>query len=359
MAGLRSKSRTDSGIILIVILWILVILSLLVVGLSQRSRIEVALTRFSVGKLQSKYAALAGLMYVMDQIQQDSANEKTLKTDNYYRMGITRNEDLSLEDLFENVAVGENVFHVRYTQQEEGNPPRVVYGLRDEERRININTLTQQNYQILKYLIVDRGFEENTAEIIASSVIDWIDQDQYLFNDLNGAEEDYYLGKGAGYSCKNAPFDSLQELMLVRGMTKEIFAALEPYITVFPRSGRFLVNLETASPPVLSALMRSASGAKTNTSQDDADSLVEKILQYRRGADDIEGTSDDRSPEINELVLNGKEKVIFLLTAPNWTKVSHFLRATVEGVDTATGTSSVIEAVIHREDMSIVYWRRY
>jgi hypothetical protein len=251
------------------------------------------------------------------------------------------------------------VFHVRYLENDEGNAARVVYGLRDEERRININTLNQQNYQILENLITYLGFEDSAAQIITASVIDWIDQDPHLFNGLNGAEEDYYLDKGAGYSCKNAPFDSLQELMLVRGMTKEIFAALEPYITVFPRSGRFLVNLETAAPSVLYALARSSSGAKTNTSPQDADSLVDKILRYRRGADDLEGTEDDRPSDVNDMGLNAKEKVIFLLTAQNRTTVAYFLRATVEGVDPVTGHSSTIDAVIHREDMTIVRWRGY
>ena len=45
-----------------------------------------------------------------------------------------------------------------------------------------------------------------------------------------------------GYHCKNLPLDSLEELMMVKGMTPEALVNLRDYVTIYPKtSGRILI----------------------------------------------------------------------------------------------------------------------
>src|SRR5262249_12987180 len=58
------------------------------------------------------------------------------------------------------------------------------------------------------------------TEEVANAILDWIDADDQLRT--NGAEDEYYQTLQPPYHCKNAPLDSLEELLLVRGVTPEL-----------------------------------------------------------------------------------------------------------------------------------------
>ena len=60
----------------------------------------------------------------------------------------------------------------------------------------------------------------NMTDDIANSIIDWVDPD----NDAapGGAESDYYNGLTPPYNAKNGPLDSLEELLLVKGVTPQL-----------------------------------------------------------------------------------------------------------------------------------------
>jgi DNA uptake protein ComE-like DNA-binding protein len=93
------------------------------------------------------------------------------------------------------------------------------YGVTDESGKINLNILLQLDpsgtvaHDILMKL-------PNMTEDVADAIIDWIDPDDEPR--ANGAESSYYSGMSPGYRCKNGPLDSLEELLLVRGVTPEL-----------------------------------------------------------------------------------------------------------------------------------------
>ena len=89
---------------------------------------------------------------------------------------------------------------------------------------------------------------------IADGVADFIDSDQQ--QRMNGAEEDAYRIASPPYRPANQPMASVSELRAVSGMTREIYRALAPHVTVWPREGAKL-NILTASATVL----RSINGA--------------------------------------------------------------------------------------------------
>jgi len=143
----------------------------------------------------------------------------------------------------------------------------------DEERKININTASAT---VLEALFQDQAsLTPSQAKEIADSIIDWRDTDDVKRE--NGAEGAYYQSLPSPYPCKNARFDILEELMLIKGVRPESLQTIRDFITVY---GDGRVNINTASYPVLHALGVS-------------EILAEKIIRCRTGSDEIEGTEDD------------------------------------------------------------------
>ncbi len=92
-------------------------------------------------------------------------------------------------------------------------------GVTDETGKININAFMKRDpsgdtlYNMLVKL-------PNMSADIAAAIVDWVDADTTPRD--NGAEDDYYAGQSPPCHCKNGPLDSLDELLLVKGMTREL-----------------------------------------------------------------------------------------------------------------------------------------
>ena len=136
------------------------------------------------------------------------------------------------------------------------------YTITDEDSKLNINSASRRQ---LKYFFDLAGVDAAEVEIIADSIFDWRDPNDLFL--LNGAEEDYYQSLEKPYSCKDGPFDAIEELLLVKGMTPEIFYGLKgdddvegvvKYLTVY-KIGK--LNINTASSIVLESL-RGIQGAE-------------------------------------------------------------------------------------------------
>jgi len=98
-----------------------------------------------------------------------------------------------------------------------GQPFR--FGATDESGKINLNALMQIDpsgnvaYNMLMQL-------PNMTADVANSIVDWLDPDDTPRSD--GAEEDYYQSLSPPYHCKNGPLDSVEELLLVKGVTPQL-----------------------------------------------------------------------------------------------------------------------------------------
>src|SRR5262249_7088302 len=60
----------------------------------------------------------------------------------------------------------------------------------------------------------------NMTEDIANAILDWLDSDSTPRT--SGAENDFYATQSPPYQCKNGPLDSLEELLLVKGVTPQL-----------------------------------------------------------------------------------------------------------------------------------------
>lgn len=93
------------------------------------------------------------------------------------------------------------------------------YGVTDEAGKINLNGLMRldPSGQVLHDVLMKLP---NMTEEIADAIVDWIDADDTPRQ--NGAENEYYSALSPPYQCKNGPLDSLDELLLVRGVTPDL-----------------------------------------------------------------------------------------------------------------------------------------
>ena len=95
---------------------------------------------------------------------------------------------------------------------------------------------------------------EEEMNAIIYGVKDWIDKDNETAG-IYGAEDSFYLSKG--YRCKNGHLAGIEEMLLVNGVTEDVFygtenrSGLRFYFTVY---GDSKININTAPVPVLVAL---------------------------------------------------------------------------------------------------------
>ncbi len=269
--------KSKRGMILVTTLWILALLTLLALGIGIRIGIDIKLMGFFLNSSKAHYLARAGLRKTIALLEADGS-KLTDSLDEPWSCGFDFDDE---EYILKDIELGEGSFTVSYEfgTDEEWNPI-YLYGAGDEEGRININA---KDLKLLKELLVKLP---NFSVDIASAVLDWRDEDTLAGNHLamsEGAEDDYYESLDNPYECKDAPFSVPEELMLVKGLTEEIYDGIKDIITVYPADGDGKININTASESVLAVL-----------AGQDFERIPTKIISYRNGPDGLPGTEDDK-----------------------------------------------------------------
>jgi type II secretory pathway component PulK len=99
-----------------------------------------------------------------------------------------------------------------------GNTP-FYFGVLDESSKLNLSSLLQQDasgntaYNALMML-------PNMTPNLADAIVDWIDANNTPRT--SGAEDETYMAQSPSYQAKDGPLDSIEELLLVEGMTPQI-----------------------------------------------------------------------------------------------------------------------------------------
>ena len=258
------RSRAERGSILVVVLWAVFFLGALAVSIYALLAPQIGLVGRVKDRTRLYYLAQAGAQKAMVLLAEDDTPDWDGFKD------VWANDEEALKD----IRLGEEGYvNVRYALVNDNGEEEFRYGLADEAGKININKAT---FEVLKQLFEVTGqTTSQTASDIADSILDWVDEDSDPRE--NGAEDGYYQGLTQAYACKNAKFQILEELLLVKGMTQEIFDKVSMHLTVY---GDGKVNLNTAGKYVLRALGMS-------------DALADKLIQFRRGNDNQEATADD------------------------------------------------------------------
>ena len=109
--------------------------------------------------------------------------------------------------------------------------------------------LTPQQIAVARFALLLRALAIDGS--VLPAVLDWLDSDSEP-RFPNGAEDDYYAGLTPAYRAANRAFVDASELRLVRGVTAEVYAKLQPLVTVLP--AQTPINVNTAPVTVLMSI---------------------------------------------------------------------------------------------------------
>jgi len=190
------------GSVLVAVLWCVAVLSVVVVGGLYSSRLGLGATKNFEDKVQAHYLALAGVEKAKALLFHEAAARK--------KSGKNHTGELYSEtEAFRDVPLGRGKFRIiRQGTRDEGE--RIVYGIRDEESRLNINTASLQELAKL----------EDMRPEVAASIMDWRDKDDSPTP--GGAERDYYASLKPPFIPRNGEIQTIREMLLIKDVTPEL-----------------------------------------------------------------------------------------------------------------------------------------
>jgi len=202
------------GIALVSVLWVIALLTIVAGGLSASVRSELRIVSNTAALLQAQFATESGVELAAMNLM--------------YPQALRWPADGSIQE----VDIG---------------TAKLRIAVRDETGKVDLNHAPAL---LLASLLTNAGFETGQADLLVDAILDWRDGDD--FPRLNGAEASDYRIAELNYGPRNAPFETVDELRFVLGMTETLYAAVEPALTVY--SGRSGVNANAASPQVSQAI---------------------------------------------------------------------------------------------------------
>ncbi len=236
-------------------------------GFSKDTRMSVLLKSIGTERVKNLYAARGAALYALKKLSEADNESATGSISNQHELGDsvlitseepptegglgpteddnTDSQDMESQEITKWVP-NKNAYSIQI-----GNIYCDVY-LHDENGKINLNGINDGNKGILIEYFTQMGIDVFDADIIVDSILDWIDPDD--LNHLNGAEDNYYGSLPEPYKTKDAPFSSIEELVLVRGVTPEIFESIRNDITVYGGE-QIVVNINIASKRILSSVL--------------------------------------------------------------------------------------------------------
>lgn len=208
----RDNSR---GIALIIVLWVAALLAVIAGGFVSAMSGESRIARNLVDNAKSEALADAGINLAILKLL-EPASETAWRHDG------------TVQDV--TIAGGQ----VRITIEDEGG-------------KVDLNHAPDE---ILKGVFASAGISSDKLDAIVDAINDWRDPDN--LRRLNGAEDGDYRAAGRAYGAKDRPFEVIDELLHVLGMTPEIYAYARPALTVY--SGKAGIDFNTAPRQALLAL---------------------------------------------------------------------------------------------------------
>lgn len=195
--------KRAKGSVLVGLLWCLALLSVIVIGVLHTARMDLQVVKNYGDRVQAHYLALAGVEKAKALLYQN-ARERS-------RTGVNHTGGLyNDEQNFRDVTLGRGTFRVmRRGRQDEGGG--IIFGVSDEESRLNINQATVDQFTNVVGMTPDIG----------AAIVDWRSADNAP-GTPGGAKSDYYLSLQPPYLPRMGPFQTVREMLMVRGVTTDL-----------------------------------------------------------------------------------------------------------------------------------------
>ena len=299
----QAPDNRERGIALLMVIWIFMVLSVLSAQFSRAMRDDAVATQNLAEEIQARGVALAGINQAIYRLLQ--ARQRVEASDP------------------EAVPVDAPAPWLPDGTWHEESYWGGTYGVRmiDEGGKISLNRADEA---LLRKVFETLGLDADAQEEVVDAILDWRDPDD--LHRLHGAENEYYQKLPEPYRAKNGPFDSVDELLQVRGITRELFLGtrdrglgadeapvipLREVFSVFNRTAN--INVRTAPVAVLRVVLGGDEEAVAGilTARDDDPSSVLGLIQAKV-ADQVLGrrlvdrTSSTVAIEARAMMQNGR-----------------------------------------------------
>jgi general secretion pathway protein K len=263
------RRRRERGVVLLLVLWVFMTLGVLALDFSSYMRDDAMAALNLAEETRAYYLALAGMNRALYEnardhqrnppgipnAPRDPDNPADLDGDGEPDVTVFRPDGQWHEGTF-----GDGVFGVRLVGEDGKIPLNVEL---TEDSRVAFE-------QLLRFVLANllRGGNQTTGidqtgaqeiDAIVDSILDWRDCDREAR--LNGAEDDYYLGLPRPHRAKNGFFDSIEELLQVRGVTPDLFyghddlPGLVDVFSPYPRDKELSLNAGQITAETVRALV--------------------------------------------------------------------------------------------------------
>lgn len=220
----QARKKTARGIALVLVMWVLSLLTVMALALTQIQRTEGALTANQLDSARFRAQASAVISLV-------ALNLLSTPPSTFEEQALVWVPD-SRPRLF--LLDGE----------------KFLVTLSNEGSKLNLNDATRE--QLVVLIEVVQGEENQDALLrdqVVDAILDWRDENDLSM--LNGAEDADYEAAGLPYGARDGSFRSVEELQQVLGMPAWLFDRLAPYLTVEGTGGQIAEAF--AAAPVLVA----------------------------------------------------------------------------------------------------------
>jgi general secretion pathway protein K len=195
---------------------------------------------------------------------------------------------------------------------------KISVSITDMERKFDINLLANPaapQVEILQKALAEAGVTDPTqADTIIASILDWVSPTTEAR--INGAKDEYFNRLIPPYDCKRGQIQDISELLLIRGITPEIYwgsnstnhppAAYQRKAfdhTPGSTKSRFANEANNVPNPVGLVELFSPFGSRLNINTASAITLqllpgmdantAQRVIEQRAGPDGMDGTQDD------------------------------------------------------------------
>lgn len=188
--------KNQPGLALVSVLWVLALLALIAGNFTRTTRTEVILARYLIEQAEAQALADAGVERAILGLL-DVTSDKAWRVDG-------------------------TVYGWRYGDAE------IRIAVQDEGGKLDVNWAPDR---LLAALFRSAGLSEDEALEMMDRIADFRDADD--LHREKGAEDAHYAEAGLPWGAKDAPFETIDELQQVLGMTFELYERIKPALTVF------------------------------------------------------------------------------------------------------------------------------
>jgi len=239
-----SRKKTNAGkngFVVVVVLCMVVMLGVLLLGFDYECRTRLRVAENSSKCQRALLCAKAGLNIAIAAVANDSVcgNSKLLNL------------------LSGKTAIGIDAGTCSVKISEE-NGKLNLNRLIDESGNIDW-TKTDQLLRLVDVLNQSRNDQVVIDCDLTPSLIDWMDIDEgvtvlaFATCENFGAESGYYEKLDPAYSCRNGQLETAEELLLIKGVSAEVFNRIRDYVTVY---GDGKININSAPSEIIECLSK-------------------------------------------------------------------------------------------------------